>query len=181
MDYKITAFDLKLALLQYCRFERQWVCVEEFRGADVFVDTDKDIIEIEVKVNKGDLENKEIHKVLKHQRYRVGRSHRLCHPNRFYFCVPEFLVKSAHQVCESLNPKYGIIAFNPDVFERHIKWGWRGPHKRCLRMARGANRLHENYSSSRKDIAMRASAKTISLMEQIFRRNYQDIERIKND
>ena len=52
MDYKVTAFDLKLALLDYFRFLRQWVCVDEFRGADVIADTGKDIIEVEVKVGK---------------------------------------------------------------------------------------------------------------------------------
>ena len=51
-DYKVTAFDLKLGLLQYFRFKRGWVCVDEFRGADIIVDTGKDIIEIETKITK---------------------------------------------------------------------------------------------------------------------------------
>ena len=71
MSYKVTAFDLKLALLQYFRFKRQGVCVEEFRGADIIVDTGKEIIEVEVKITKADLINGEKRKQWKHESYKV--------------------------------------------------------------------------------------------------------------
>lgn len=180
LDYKITAFDLKLALLEYFRFSRQWICVDEFRGADVITDTGKRIIEVEVKVDKGDLENKESYKTTKHHSYRTGRSYNLCHPNMFYFCVPEALVESAHRVCEKLNPKYGIIAFNPHVFKRHIQWNYKIPHKECNRMARSAKELHSGYVSYCKEMARRLSSVNISLMGNCFSRNYQDIMENQN-
>lgn len=176
MSYKVTAFDLKLALLRYFRFERQWICVDEFQRADVFADTGKDTIEVEVKVNKGDLENNECYKVGKHYRYRIGRSYNFINPNLFYFCVPETLVKSAEIVCEKLNPKYGIIAFNPYVFERHLQWEYKIPHRECLRMARSAKRLHESYANHQQAIAMRTSSKIVSLMATEFQKQIQNLE-----
>lgn len=174
MDYKITAFDLKLGLLQYFRFERQWICVDEFRRADVVADTGKDIIEIEIKVDKGDLENKECFKTSKHHRYRIGQSHNLLNPNRFYFCVTEALVESAKGICEKLNPKYGIITFNPHIFERQVLQGYKRPHRWCLRMARSAKRLHESYVNHQWAMAMRTSSKIVSLMEIDFRIRLQN-------
>lgn len=173
MNYKVTAFDLSLALLQYFRFERQWICVDEFRRADVVADTGKDIIEVEIKVDKGDLENKECYKTSKHHYYRIGQSHNLFHPNRFYFCVPEALVESAAGVCEKLNPRYGIIAFNPDVFALHIRTEWKQPHRNCLRMARTAKRLHESYANLQHAMAMRTSSKIVTIMETMFRTIFQ--------
>lgn len=178
MSYKVTAFDLKLALLDYFRFERQWVCVDEFCKADIVADTGKDIIEVEVKVGKGDLENNEAYKT-KHFAYRMGRQYRQLHPNRFYFCVPESLVTSAIGVCENLNPKYGVVAFNVAVFERHLRWKYKQPHRGCLRMARTAKRLHDGYASCQKAIAMRTSSKIITLLEHEFKRNL--LERNKDD
>ena len=177
MDYKVTAFDLKLALLRYFRFERQWVCVDEFRGADVIADTGKDIIEVEVKVDKGDLVNKECYKTSKHHYYGMGQSYRLFHPSRFYFCVPETLVASAQGVCDKLNPKYGILAFNAIVFERQIGWNYTHPHSTTLRMARSAKRLHESYVGCQKAIAKRISSKIVTLMEADFKRNIQESEK----
>ena len=174
MSYKVMAFDLKLALLRYFRFERQWICVDEFRGADVIADTGQDIIEVEVKISKYDLEHGETKKHRKHDRYREGRSLALCHPNKFYFCVPEALVVAANGVCDQLNHKYGIVAFNLDAFERHIHWGWRVPHSQCLRMARTGKRLHEAYSRCQKAIAMRTTSKIVTLMEADFRLRSQN-------
>ena len=109
---KVTSFELKLALLDYFRFERQWVSVDEFRGADVIADTGKKIIEVEVKISKNDLVNGERYKVLKHLLYGEGKSCRRCHPNEYYFCVPDCFIDDAQEVIEKIgNPKYGIIAF----------------------------------------------------------------------
>ena len=168
MSYQITAFDLKLALMGYFRFERQWICVDEFRGADVIVDTGKDIIEVEVKISKGDLVNGEAKKYRKHNYYRTGRGL----PNKFYFCVPEALVESAIAICEKFNSDYGVVAFNASVFEQHLQWKWNQPHRGCLRMAKTAKRLHKSPASCRKAIAMRASSKVITLMETEFKRGF---------
>lgn len=176
MDYKVTAFDLKLALLEYFRFQRQWVCVDEFRGADVIVDTDKDIIEVEVKISKYDLVNKECGKN-KHQFYCVGQQYCRLHPNKFYFCVPEPLVPPAIEVCGKLNPKYGVIAFNPYVFERHIQWNYKIPHRECLRMVRSAKRLHESYTNYQRAIAMRTTSKIVILIGTEFQRRLKEIEK----
>lgn len=54
-SYKITSSDLKLALMHYYRFNYGYVCAEEATNADILVDTGKEIIEIEVKIGKGDL------------------------------------------------------------------------------------------------------------------------------
>jgi hypothetical protein len=174
MDYKVTSFDLKLALLRYFRFERQWVCVDEFRGADVIADTGKDIIEVEVKISKYDLMYGEEKKPMKHLLYRMGKSFGRLHPNKFYFCVPETLVTTAINVSEALNSRYGIVAFNSDVFKRHIQWGWKAAHAQCLRMARQAKRLHESYIPHQKAIAMRTSSKIVTLMEADFRTRLQN-------
>ena len=170
MSYQVTAFDLKLALMRYFRFERQWVCVDEFRGADVVADTSKDIIEVEVKINKYDLEKGEPKKYMKHHYYGMGKSYGLLNPNKFYFCVPESLVQSAIGVCEKLNPEYGIIAFNLDVFARHLQWNYKIPHWGCLRIARSAKRLHESYAKCQEAIAKRTSSKIVSLMADKFQR-----------
>ena len=181
MDYKITAFDLKLALLKYFRFQRQWICVDEFRGADVIADTGKDIIEVEVKISKYDLEKMEEKKQRKHRCYSVGKPFNFYNPSRFYFCVVEALVSSAAEVCEKLNSKYGIIAFNPWVFERHIQWNYKVPHRECLRMARSAKRLHESYANHQRAIAMRTSSKIVSLMETNYQQRLKDIQENKDE
>lgn len=168
MNYEVTAFDLKLALLDYFRFERQWVCIDEFRHGDVVADTGEYIIEVETKISKGDLVNKEGYKTRKHHSYGIGHPFRQLWPNKFYFCVPESLVKSAMEMCLKLNPKYGIIAFNQHVFERQILQKYMCPHRKCLRIARTAKKLHEHYAIHQHAIAMRTSAKVVSLMETDF-------------
>ena len=35
-----------------------------------------------------------------------------CRPNRFYFCVPDYLVDDAIAFASELNPKYGVMKFN---------------------------------------------------------------------
>ena len=174
MNYKITAFDLKLALLDYFRFQRQWICVDEFKGADVVADTGKDIIEVEVKITRYDLEHGEAKKQRKHDCYRREKSFALYKPNRFYFCVSESLVLQAIEMCNQINPKYGVIAFNSHVFKRHMGWNYKSPHRECLRMARSAKRLHEGYVNYQRAIAMRTSSKIVSLMSIEFQRQLQN-------
>lgn len=174
--YKTTAFDLKLALLQYFRFKRQWICVDEFQGADIIVDTGKEIIEVEVKVTKSDLINGERRKARKHQLYKHGHSYQFCHPNKFMFCVPEILIDVALGWAKEINENYGVIGFNTKTFEDTINrfftskaWGW---HCQYLRIAKSAKTLHTNYNEKlRWAIARRTSAKIASLTEEQFKMN----------
>ncbi len=164
---KITAFELKLALLDYFRFERQWVSVDEFRGADVIVDTGSKIIEVEVKISRSDLVSGEKYKGLKHLAYGLGKQYRRCHPNEYYFCVPWSMIDSAHEVVEALNPKYGIIIFDAERLLGDLDRGYRHAKlSQYLCVVRRARKLHKGYSARQQWlIAKRASSKLITLMQ----------------
>lgn len=169
---KATAFDLKLALLKYYRFKRQWLCVDEFRGADIIVDTGREIIEAEVKVTKSDLINGEKKKAWKHQSYNVGGSYNRNRPNKFLFCVPERLVVDALEWANDLNSNYGVMGFNEETFMAGVRDNavyWLACN--CfLRTAKSAKSLHKNYNNDlRWAIAKRTSAKIVSLMEDKFK------------
>lgn len=172
---KITAFELKLAVLEYYRFGSQCVAVDEFNGADVIADTGKEIIEIEVKVDKYDLRNGEPRKRGKHHNYRMGRQYARCNPNKFMFCVPTELIEVAKEVVASLNPKYGIIAFDTDQFDRVINRGYTPYTCKCLCVIKRAGKLHTNYDARQQQlIAKRTSAKLITLMQKQHERNVND-------
>lgn len=164
---KITAFELKLALLEYYRFERQWVAVDEFMGADVIVDTGVDVIEVEVKLNKNDLQNGERYKRLKHLTYREGRKYKKCHPNRFLFCVPTGLTKCALTMVQELNPKYGVIIFDDQRLLGDLGRGYRAQRlSDYLCTIERAQQLHTGYpEKQRQRIAMRCSSKLITTMQ----------------
>jgi len=167
MSYKVTAFDLKLALLQYFRFKRQWVCVEEFRGADIIVDTGKEIIEVEVKITKADLINGEKRKQWKHESYKGSGSYNRNKPNKFLFCVPEKLVDTALGWASEINENYGVIGFDVELFEKSEGLGW---HCLYLRIIKTAKRLHEGYSNDlRWAIAKRTSANIATLTKEVHR------------
>ena len=174
---KTTAFELKLALLEYYRFGSQCVAVDEFNGADVIADTGKEIIEAEVKISKGDLVHIEPRK-LKHHAYRVGQSYHRCHPNKYSFCVPMDMVEIAGEVIEGLNPSYGIIGFDTEAFETHVQHQTFIPYlKNYLCVMKRARRLHTNYYSNARQqrlIAKRASAKLITLMQQQHKNRVND-------
>ena len=180
--YKITAFELKLAFLEYYRFRRQCVAVDEFNGADVIADSGSEIIEIEVKVNKYDLMKNELKKVGKHQSYAVGGSWAMCHPNKFLFGVTEELVEDAKQLVQQLNPKYGIIAFNTESFRRNIDdgYGW-AETLRYVRIAKSAKTLHDRYQKQQKLIAKRASCRLIGLMQRIHKQKVLDYVENENN
>lgn len=166
-SYKITAFELKLAFLEYYRFQKQCVTVDEFNGADVIADNGREIIEVEVKVDRYDLMRNELKKKNKHLSYKVGAPWARCHPNKFLFGVTEDLVEDAKQLIEKLNPKYGIIAFNTQSFEKAIDDGFLPAPIRHIRIAKSAKALHTNYRNQQRLIAKRASCKLISLMQAI--------------
>ncbi len=167
VQYKVTSYDLKLALLQYFRFKRQWVCVDEFDAMDIAVDTGKEIIEVEVKMTKGDLIHGEAKKEAnrsKHYWY-TRPNPGPYKPNKFMLCVPEFLVDTAKRWVNEINIGYGIIACDTEriarIQETHYCHWWREQ----LRIAKHAKQLHANYSDTLKwGIAKRASSKLTKLM-----------------
>lgn len=169
-DYTVTSFDLKLALLQYYRFTRQWICVDEFWGMDIAADTGKHIIEVEVKMSRQDLLRGESKKKWKHDNYKHLRTPRSI-PNKYYFCVPCCLEKEALGYAKQLNPKYGVIVFDDISFEDHIyRTGLLPRHEGSLRTARNAHVLHGDYRQKNSQlIAKRASSKLITMMENIYR------------
>ena len=170
---KVTSLELKLklALLEYFRFERQWITVDEFKQADVIADTGKKIIEDEVKVTRNDLRNGEKYKVLKHKAYAQGKSYRRCHPNEYYFCVPRSLRHDANEVVNGLNRNYGVIIFDA---ERLIGDLGRGYHAHMLSdylcVVRRAKKLHKGYSAKQQElIAKRCSAKHITQIQEKYK------------
>lgn len=172
---KTTAFELKLALLEYYRFGSQCVAVDEFNGADVIADTGREIIEVEVKLNKSDLVHGESRK-LKHNAYKHGQPYHLCHPNKYLFCVPMDLTEAAKAMVEKLNPCYGIIGFDTEAFEAHVRNHTFIPFLRnYLCMMKRARRMHTNYNTQQTQlIAKRASAKLITLMQKQHEKNVND-------
>lgn len=154
--------------MQYYRFKRGWVCVYEFHGADIIVDTEKEIIEVEIKVTKHDLIEGERKKRNKHQRYKDGMGWGWLRPNKFYFCVPEKLVDDAVSWAKEINENYGVIAFESEKFKEHLlenKPYWLA-YNCYLRYVRSAKRLHDDYKeTTRWRIAKRASSALANLVE----------------
>ena len=166
---------MKLALLQYFRFRRQWLCVDEFRGADIIVDTGKEIIEVECKQTKSDLINGERKKIKKHQMYKWGKSFMMCHPNKFMLCVPLSMKDIAIAWCKDVNENYGIIVFDNELLKKRIDKVHSIWHCRYLTIIKSAKTLHSRYDSGQRwSIAKRTSAKIATLMEQLHN------ERIEN-
>lgn len=179
--YKITAFELKLAFLEYYRFRRQCVAVDEFNGADVIADSGTEIFEIEVKVDKYDLMKNELKKVGKHQSYAVGGSWAMCHPNKFLFGVTDELVEDAKQLVQQLNPNYGIIAFDAESFRRRIEGRYIPEPLKYVRIAKTARTLHVRYQRQTKLIAKRASCRLIGLMQRIHKNKVIDYVEHENN
>lgn len=173
--YRVTSFELKVACLGYFRFKQQAVCVDEFNGADVIVDTGKEIIEVEIKVNKYDLCQNERNKQRKHQCYRQGRQYSRCHPNKFMFCVPTELEEAALGIVKELNPKYGVLVFNTNEFHSCMAKGWVPALPHYLRNVKRARSLHDLYDlQQQRLIAKRCSSKLVGLMEKQHGKNVDD-------
>ncbi|KKN77614.1 hypothetical protein LCGC14_0358890 [marine sediment metagenome] len=169
--YKLTAFDLKLALMQYYRFNKQCMCVDECKGADILADTGSEFIEVEVKITKSDLMREKKKKRNKHHRFKTadrGSWNQWYLPNRFLFCVPEKLSKFALDYVSELNSNYGVIIFNTELYLQAIQTDcvyWQ-QYNYFLTVVKSAKKLHNDYNKELKwNIAMRTSAKIISLMK----------------
>lgn len=179
---KPTATHLKIALLANLRYKRQYVCVDEFLGADVIADTGKDVIEVEVKVDKRDLMHGEDKKTSKHQCYARGISWRFCHPNRYFFCVPMSLQEAAEAKIQQLNPKYGLILFNEEKFNRFVESRWGVIFEDLVVTVKRAGKLHDGYrDSQRTKIAKRASSKLITMMQTKFKEQMDEEARKRID
>jgi hypothetical protein len=83
----------------------------------------KEIVEVEIKISKSDLLNELKHKSDKHKSYQIKKNETILPwliPNRYYFCVPTFLVSDAISYAEKINNKYGVIEFKTDEFIKNI-------------------------------------------------------------
>lgn len=158
MKSKITAFKIKHALMYYFRFNRQCICASECLNNDVMVITKSGLVlDIEVKISKYDLwkgeAKKSKHKLYKHFETSVmAQCSKSSMANRFYICVPTILEKEALKWVEEINPKYGIIRYNPSFYN-------------SIMIARTAKLLHnEKSESSKNSIMMRVCSENIGLI-----------------
>lgn len=170
-QYKIISSDLKLALMQYYRFNYGCVCAEECSGADILADNGKEIIEVEVKISKQDLIEGEKYKYKKHLNYIRGNQYHNCHPNKFLFCVPEELQEETIKWAIQLNEKYGVIIFGTnrfleDIKRNRISWA----NNNCyLTIVKSAKLLHEKYDDkTRWLLAKRITSQATNLMTEKF-------------
>lgn len=172
-SHKLTSTDLKLALLEYFRFKRQAICVDECQNVDIMIDTGKEIIEIETKISKSDLKadlKKTIGRTKKHDAYANPRSNSWLKPNKFYFCVPDYLEEFALKFAKDINPKYGVFVFDSEIHNRQLSRGHYSSHVNFLRVSRKGRKLHDRYNEKLKwQIALRASSKLITLMQKQFK------------
>ena len=158
----MTSAEIKLSLMHYFRFKRQWLCASECLNNDVMVITDKDILEIEVKVNKYDLWKGEAKKS-KHKYYAEFPESMKYHANRFYLCVTEKLIKEAKKWVSKINKKYGIILCESDR--------GRGFNIRTVKQAKS---LHDTVNDKLKELIMkRICSENIGLKEQILHRKWE--------
>jgi len=162
-----TTFQLKLALLEYFRFKRQSIVVDECCNNDIVADTGKEIIEVEVKISKSDLiyGERTRSKQIKHKKY--ANSMVVFNPNKYYFCVPSFLKNNTIEYAKNLNPNYGVIVFNENnFFNTKYNRKARAYHMDYLEFVKKAKNLHQNYHILyQKQIAKRCSAKLITLLQ----------------
>lgn len=112
MEEKITTKKLLTNTMSYFRFDRQWFCVDECLEKDILVKTNTGILEVELKISKSDLIQGEKRKAKKHSKYKnlecIKDWAKIYYPNKFAFCVPEFLEKDALNLIEELNNNYGL-------------------------------------------------------------------------
>jgi len=137
----ITSKHIKYALLNYFRFNRQFVVGTEVNNADVMAYSDKKTIEVEIKISVGDLnkdKKKRKHYYLKNLLNDIYFTKRC--PNLFYFCVLPEMEQQARKLIYELNLNYGLIIYY---------------HDRCIsdkiKIIKRAKNLHDYYSLSIKD------------------------------
>lgn len=139
---KITSLHLKTALLYYYRFKRGYlVCDEVYTAnrekADILVDAKKEFYEIEIKTSKSDLRAEK--KKKKHKESAKPGA------NKFYICVPTSLVPYAEKWIEEINPRYGLIEFDEERYEKQKKF-LRTKWDLFLHFRKHASALHGDYN-----------------------------------
>lgn len=153
----MNSIEIKHAVLSYFRFKRQWICASECLDNDIMVITNKDIIEVEIKVNKYDLWRGEARKI-KHQYYenygKAGWYRDPNTPNRFYICVPTELNEEAIKWVEKTNNDYGII-----LCKNY------GRYPLDVIIGKHARKLHSDFHKNlKKKIMMRVCSENIGLI-----------------
>ncbi len=149
----MNALKIKCALMEYFRYTRQWICVDEAscgRGdrADILVDTGKEVREVEVKISSYDLNTLEKMKIKHLERFK-GRKDT---PNKFSICVPSNLIEEAKKWVKKMDSRYGLIEYVGDRYNP-------------IRNIKTAKQLHSNYSTLRKKaIYMRLCSSLIGYM-----------------
>jgi hypothetical protein len=114
---------IKCAVMSFFRFKKGYLCCSELSYslgiADVIAinDTTGEVIEIEIKISKSDLLNENKHKEPKHKLLKEAElyeddTYPNYTPNKFYFCVPTYLVKEAKEYSLDMNKDYGILEFD---------------------------------------------------------------------
>jgi len=149
---EVNSHIIKVCLMKYYRFKRQFLCVDEigYEPADVLVDTGKAIIEIEIKISKQDLWKGEERK----RKHKIEDSKRGC--NQFYLCVPTELVEEGAKWIKETNQKYGLIEFKTELLQN----GYNG-NSNYLRSLVRAVPLNNNY---KKDLNGRLSMRLYSAL-----------------
>jgi len=130
---------MKEAALYWLRYEKQMthICTEFGRwSADVAGACKTRMVEIEVKTHHSDLRRD--HKKYKHRSY-DGDHPQEDVPNYFFFLVPPFLEQQAIEVAAAINPKYGVLIYDP------LLDSWQSRH----RVAKRSARLHPRPPSER--------------------------------
>lgn len=111
---EIKSEHLKTAALSKLRFKNQCHCIATEVGpylADVMGVNERMVYEIEVKISRADLRND--FKKLKHVHYaKPMEGLHWTIPHKFFFAVPVELAQYAIELCEDLQPKYGVMSFN---------------------------------------------------------------------
>jgi hypothetical protein len=92
---KLSSKEIKTKLLHFYRFRKRYKFIATEAGkleSDVLVSDEKEILEIEVKISLADFKND--FKKKKHGIYKNPTAYyKSFLPNKFYFCVPQDLVK----------------------------------------------------------------------------------------
>ena len=157
---EISAFRIKHDVMSYFRFKRQCICASECMNNDVMIIAKSGlVIEVEVKISKYDLWKGEARKY-KHNLYHkfLEEKYLYCKSrmaNKFYMCIPTILEEEANKWVEQINPKYGIIRYEPKYYN-------------SITIARTAKLLHkEKYDSLKQSIMMRVCSENIGLIGRI--------------
>ena len=168
MIVEINSYHLKVALMHYYRYKRQFVCCDEVTSfgseiADILVDTGKYFIEVEIKTSKSDLIAEK--KKAKHKKNESGRTSlewaKCC--NYFYLCVPSEIADYAENWIKEVNPKYGLILFNSNHFNKIEELKSNHIFDKYVTTVKRGKKLHDNYSKRLKENMSRRMSSALTL------------------